>query len=446
MVTLILFFLLQFFCLDSFRISKLSIGKKFCSMSNHPIQKYRDDFPILKKEIYPGKSLIFFDSAASSQKPAVVLESMRNYYENFHSNVHRGAHALANLATEKYEDARKTLSNFINASRSEEIIFTRGATEAINLVALTWGQRLVPGDEIIISVMEHHSNIVPWHILQEKQGIKLKFINITENGELDLHHFRSLLSPRTKLVSIVHSSNVLGVVNPIEEIINEAHKFNSKVLIDACQSLPHIPIDVQSLNVDFLVASSHKMCGPTGIGFLYSKFDILSSMPPLFGGGEMIDTVELTGSTFAEPPARFEAGTPAIAEAVGYSAACNYLSSIGLNNIHDYENELSEYLYVKLSEIEGIKIYGPTPGSRSPRSALVSFNHEKIHPTDLAFFLDQEGVAVRTGHHCAQPLHKILNCSGSLRASLYFYNTKEEIDKFIYILNSTIKLFLSLKY
>lgn len=289
----------------------------------------RDDFPVLKVDAYPDRPLIFLDSAASSQKPVQVLNVMQEYYETTHANVHRGAYSIANKATEKYEHARYAVQHFINAKHREEIVFTRGATEAINLVALSYGQRLLPGDEIILSVMEHHSNLVPWQILAQKTGAVLKFVQLNAYSTYDLDHFHSLLTPRTKIVALAHASNVLGVVNPVEEVIKSAHKVGAVVMLDACQSVPHMPIDVQSLDADFIVASSHKMCGPTGIGFLYGKLAHLESMPPVYGGGEMIDKVELQRSTYAPPPARFEAGTPAIAEVIGLGAACEYLTKIG---------------------------------------------------------------------------------------------------------------------
>lgn len=404
----------------------------------------RDDFPILDQDSHPGKKLVYLDSAASSQKPRVVLDAMDNYYKTSHSNVHRGAHALAVRATDAYEKARFQIQDFINAKHREEVIFTKGATEAINLVASSYGSsNLKAGDEIILSVMEHHANLVPWQMLAQRTGAQLKFVRLTDDQQFDLQHYYDLLSDKTKIVSIAHASNVLGVVNPVEEVIAAAHEKGAVVLLDACQSVPHMPVDVQQLDVDFLVASAHKMCGPTGIGILYGKRSLLEEMPPVLGGGEMIDTVELTHSTFAKPPSRFEAGTPAIAEAVGFGAACEYLKTIGMDRIHQHELVLGEYLYQRLSEIEGLELYGPATSSAS-RTGLVAFNSKTIHATDLSFFLDQEGVAVRTGHHCAQPLHKQLGVAGSIRASLYFYNSKSEIDTFIDKLKDTISMFESM--
>eukprot|EP01041_Mallomonas_annulata_P007351 gene7351-15004_t len=399
---------------------------------------YREDFPILDMEVYPGKKLVYLDSAASSQKPNYVLETIDQYYRTSHANVHRGAHALANRATEKYEAARDSVQRFINAANRDEIIFTRGATEAINLVALSWTQRLKPGDEIILSVMEHHSNMVPWQMAAQRTGAVLKFVELTSHETLDLDHFKSLLSPQTKLVAISHASNVLGTINPVEEIIKCAHAVGALVLVDGCQSVPHMAVDVQSLDVDFLVASSHKMCGPTGIGFLYGKYAHLLSMPPVMGGGEMIDQVELEISTYAPPPSRFEAGTPAIADVVGLGAACDYLTSIGMDRIHAHETQLGEYLYTRLATVSGLRLYGPSP-KQAVRTGLVAFNSVTVHASDLSFFLDQEGVAVRTGHHCAQPLHAKLGAKGSARASLYFYNDKHDVDVFIEKLEETLK-------
>ena len=401
----------------------------------------RGDFPILATDAYPGRPLIYLDSAASSQRPTVVIEAMSEYYKTSHANVHRGAHALAVKATTAYEDARVTVQRFIGAEHREEIIFTRGATEALNLVALSWGQRLQAGDEIILTVMEHHSNLVPWQMLSQRSGCVLKFVRMDPATQMfDLEHYRSLLSPRTKLVSVAHASNVLGYCNPVEEIVALAHGVGAKVMLDACQSVPHMPIDVKALDCDFLAASSHKMCGPTGIGFLYGKTELLQSMPPVLGGGEMIDRVELHSSTYALPPSRFEPGTPAIAEAVGLAAACRYLSSIGMDRILSHEEELGRYLYERLEAVGGLQLYGPHP-RHTTRTGLVAFNCPTVHATDLSFFLDQQGVAVRTGHHCTQPLHAEVGAKGSLRASLYFYNDKSDVDKFIDHLKETIAMF-----
>ncbi|GLT81807.1 hypothetical protein SLE2022_002390 [Rubroshorea leprosula] len=406
----------------------------------------RPDFPILHQEVN-GSKLVYLDNAATSQKPTVVLKALQKYYEAYNSNVHRGIHYLSAKATDEYELARKKVAAFINASDSSEIVFTRNATEAINLVAYAWGlSNLKPGDEIILTIAEHHSAIVPWQLVAQKTGAILKFVSLNEDEVPDTEKFREILSRKTKLVVAHHVSNVLASVLPIEDIIVWAHEFGAKVLIDACQSVPHMVVDVRSLDADFLVASSHKMCGPTGIGFLFGKSSLLSAMPPFLGGGEMISDVFLDHSTYAEPPSRFEAGTPAIGEAIGLGAAIDYLSEIGMQKIHDYEMALSEYFYDELSTVPNIRIYGPKPSKNTHRAALCSFNVENIHPTDIATFLDQQhGVAIRSGHHCAQPLHRYLGVSASARASLHFYNTKEDVDDFIQALNDTVSFFNSFK-
>ncbi|MBR8831839.1 MAG: SufS family cysteine desulfurase [Chlorogloea purpurea SAG 13.99] len=406
--------------------------------------KVRSDFPILNQEIH-GKPLIYFDSAATSQKPLAVLERMRHYYEHDNANVHRGAHSLSVRATEAYEATRDKLARFINAASRQEIVFTRNATEAINLVAYSWAlNTLKPGDEIITSVMEHHSNLIPWRIIAQKTGAEIKYIGLTPEESLDMEGYKSLLSERTKLVAIVHVSNTLGCINPVAEITRLAHGVGARVLIDACQSAPHLPLDVQKIDCDWLVASGHKMCAPTGIGFLYGKLDLLNGMPPFFGGGEMISEVYLDHFTCAELPHKFEAGTPAIAEAIALGAAIDYLTSIGMDNIHAYEEELTGYLFKKLGEIPGLRIYGPKPTAEGKgRAALASFNVDNIHANDLSTLLDHEGIAIRSGSHCTQPLHRLFDVNGSARASLYFYNTREEIDRFIIALKETIDFFNS---
>ena len=405
----------------------------------------RPDFPILHQEVH-GKPLIYFDNAATSQKPVAVIDALRHYYEGDNANVHRAAHALSAKATDAYEGARDKVAGFVNAASRDEIVFTRNATEAINLVAYSWGlNTLKPGDEIIISVMEHHSNMVPWQLIAQKTGAVLKCVQLTENEEFDIEHYKSLVSDKTKLVAIVHVSNTLGCINPVDEIIAIAHKYGAKVLIDACQSIPHMPIDVQALDCDWLVASGHKMCAPTGIGFLYGKKAILEAMPPFFGGGEMIGEVFLDGFTVAELPHKFEAGTPAIGEAIALGAAVDYLTDLGMDKIHAYEEELIAYLFEGLRQIPDLRIYGPQPTAEGKgRAALASFNVNGIHANDLSTLLDHEGVAIRSGHHCTQPLHRILGVSGTARASLYFYNTRKEIDAFIVALKETIDFFSSM--
>jgi cysteine desulfurase/selenocysteine lyase len=408
-------------------------------------EQVKKDFPILDQQIQ-GKPLIYLDSAASSQKPQQVLEALLNYYQQDNANVHRGAHTLSVRATDAYEGARDKVAKFINASCREEIVFTRNASEAINLVAYSWGlATLNPGDEIILSVMEHHSNIVPWQIIAQKTGAVIKYIQLDESESLDLDSYKSLLSNKTKLVAVVHVSNTLGVINPVAEIVKLAHQYEAKVLIDACQSVPHMPIDVQQINCDWLVASGHKMCAPTGIGFLYGKKALLESMPPFLGGGEMISEVYFDHSTYGELPHKFEAGTPAIGEAIALGAAIDYLSNISMERIHDYEAELTAYLFKKLDTIPNLRIYGAKPDRNGEgRAALAAFNVSGIHASDLATLLDHEGIAIRSGHHCTQPLHRLFGASGSARASLYFYNTSEEIDRFIVALKDTIDFFTSM--
>ncbi|MBW4478712.1 MAG: cysteine desulfurase [Tolypothrix brevis GSE-NOS-MK-07-07A] len=404
--------------------------------------KVRADFPILNQEVN-GKPLIYLDNAATSQKPLQVINKLRDYYEQYNANVHRGAHTLSAKATDAYEGTRDKVTKFINAASRQEIIYTRNASEAINLVAYSWGMsNLQPGDEIILSVMEHHSNIVPWQLVAQKTGAVLKFVELTSEETFDLEQFKTLLSEKTKLVSIVHVSNTLGCINPVQEICALAHEYGAKVLIDACQSVPHMPVDVQQIDCDWLVASGHKMCAPTGIGFLYGKLNVLESMPPFFGGGEMIAEVFLDHSTYAELPHKFEAGTPAIGEAIALGAAIDYLSSIGMDKIHAYEAELTAYLFEQLQQIPEIRIYGPKPDAKGEgRAALATFIVGEVHANDLSTLLDQEGVAIRSGHHCTQPLHRYLGLPATARASLSFYNTREEIDVFIKALKDTLEFF-----
>nr|XP_048324254.1 cysteine desulfurase 1, chloroplastic-like [Ziziphus jujuba var. spinosa] len=406
----------------------------------------RTDFPILDQEVN-GSKLIYLDNAATSQKPRAVWKAIQNFYESYNSNVHRGVHYLSARATEEFELARKKVASFINALDPREIVFTRNATEAINLFALSWClQNLKQGDEVILTVAEHHSVIAPMLDTAKKTGAVLKYVSLNEDGVPDVNMFKQLISTKTKLVIVHHVSNVLGSSLPIEDVVVWAHDVGAIVLVDACQSVPHMVVDVQKINADFLVASSHKMCGPTGIGFLYGKYHHLSAMPPVLGGGEMVADVFLDHYTYADPPSRFEAGTPAIGEAIGLGAAIDYLSGIGMQQIHDYEVALAKYLYESLRTVPGIRIYGPAPSENVYRAALCSFNVENIHPTDIATFLDQQhGVAIRSGHHCAQPLHGVLDVNASARASLYFYNTREEIDNFVHALNDTVSFFNSFK-
>jgi cysteine desulfurase/selenocysteine lyase len=407
--------------------------------------KVRADFPILHQQVH-NKPLIYFDNAATSQKPLAVLEALQHYYSHDNANVHRGVHTLSSRATDAYEGARDKVAAFINAASRQEIVFTRNATEAINLVAYAWGMTtLQPGDEIILTVMEHHSNLIPWQFVAQKTGATLKFVELTNTQEFDLEHFKSLISDQTKLVATVHISNTLGCINPVEEITEIAHHYGAKVLIDACQSVPHMPVDVQAIGCDWLVASGHKMCAPTGIGFLYGKLDLLRLMSPFLGGGEMIADVFLDHATYADLPQKFEAGTPAIAEAIALGAAVDYLTGIGMDTIFAYEHELTAYLFHHLQQIPEVTLYGPKPNARADnRAALAAFTTGGVHPHDLSTILDQAGIAIRAGHHCTQPLHRHLGVQSSARASLYFYNTPEEIDTFIAALKEAIDFFSSI--
>lgn len=406
-------------------------------------EKVRRDFPILQTSLQE-KPLVYLDSAATSQKPIQVIDALSKYYESTNSNVHRGAHTLSREATAAYEEARDDVAGLINARSRNECVFTKGATEAINLVAMTFGRANVgPGDEIISTEVEHHSNIVPWQILASETGGTLKFAHVDkETGTLDVEEFKTLLSEKTKIVAFQHVSNTLGCINPVSDLVDAVRQKapNAKIVLDACQSVPHQPVDVQALGVDFMAFSGHKMCGPTGIGALWGREELLNSMPPFLGGGEMIDHVTLEESTFAPAPGRFEAGTPPIAQAVGFGAAIKYLKNIGFDEIEAYEKELGEYLYKRLSECKGVTVFGP----KDNRVALCSFYCDSVHPSDLSTFLDLEAIAIRAGHHCCQPLHQAMGYSHSARASLYFYNTKEEVDKFIEVLENSIAFFESM--
>jgi cysteine desulfurase/selenocysteine lyase len=405
----------------------------------------RADFPVLHQRVNENP-LVYLDNAATSQKPRQVLEALQHYYEFDNSNVHRGVHTLSARATAAYEEAREKVARFVNAASHQQIIYTRNATEAINLVAYAWGlNTLKHGDEIILSVMEHHSNLVPWQLIAQRTGAVLKFVELTPDESFDLNQFRSLVSDKTKLVAVVHVSNTLGCINPVQEITAIAHQYGAKVLIDACQSTPHMPVDVQAIDCDWLVASGHKMCAPTGIGFLYGKREVLRSMPPFFGGGEMIADVFLDHSTYADIPHKFEAGTPAIAEAIALGAAIDYLSQLGMDRIHAYEAELTAYLFETLTEIPELRLYGPKPDAKGEgRAALAAFTAGEVHPHDLSTILDQAGIAIRAGHHCTQPLHRVIKAQSTARASLYFYNTREEIDALVASLKEAIDFFGSI--
>ena len=387
------------------------------------VKKIRDDFQILKRKIN-GNQLIYFDNAATSQTPQVVIDEISNYYSNYNSNIHRGVHMLSQEATESYEKSRRIIQNQFNAKSSNEIIFTSGTTHGINIVASGYSNFLKKGDEIILSEMEHHSNIVPWQMLCEKTGAIIRIAKMDENGVLILDYFKSICSNKTKLVLVSHVSNALGTINPIESIISIAHSNNAVVLIDGAQAAPHIKIDLQKLDVDFYVVSGHKLMGPTGIGVLYGKESLLDMLPPYQGGGEMIEEVTFSKTTYAKLPHKFEAGTPNISGGIALGTAISYLNEIGFDSISKYEKSLLDYSTFKLLEIDGLKIYGES----NQKTAVISFNIESIHPYDLGTILDKLGIAVRTGHHCAQPIMDHFNIPGTIRASFSFYNTKEEID------------------
>ena len=402
------------------------------------VNKIRQDFPILAEQVN-GKDLIYLDTSATSQSPRQVIDAMNDYYETYNSNVHRGVHTLGTKATDAYEKARMKVRSFINAQRFEEIIYTRGTTAAINLVARSFGDIVVEdGDEIVVTEMEHHANIVPWQQLAKRKNARLVFIPMEEDGTITLDSVKSVMSDKTKIVAITHVSNVLGTINDIKEIAKITHEHGAYIAVDGAQAVPHMAVDVQDLDVDFYSFSGHKMLGPTGIGILYGKADLLDKMEPIEYGGDMIDYVYKTDATWTDLPVKFEAGTPMIAEAVGLHAAIDYLEELGLDNIHDYEQTLVGYAYDKMSEIEGIEIYGP---DKDNRAGLITFNLTGVHPHDLATALDSEGIAVRAGHHCAQPLMKWCNAHSTARASFYLYNTKEEIDQFIESLEKTKEFF-----
>ncbi|GGG38641.1 aminotransferase class V-fold PLP-dependent enzyme [Bizionia arctica] len=388
------------------------------------IDNIRKDFPILSRKVH-GKPLVYLDNGATSQTPIQVIDAIVDYYSNYNANIHRGVHTLSQEATDKYEEARHKIQHHFNAKHAHEIIMTSGTTESINLVAHGFASLLKKDDEIIVSALEHHSNIVPWQMLCEKTGAILRVIPMNDSGELVMSAYDNLLSDKTKLVFVNHISNALGTINPIEKIIKKAHQVGAAVLIDGAQACPHVKPDVQALDADFYVASAHKMCGPTGVGMLYGKESWLNKLPPYQGGGEMIAEVTFEKTTYADLPHKFEAGTPNICGGIAFGAAIDYLNSIGFDNIASYEHELLEYASKKLLEIEGLKIYGP---KLSHKTSVISFNLEGIHPYDVGTILDKLGIAVRTGHHCAQPIMAYFKIPGTIRASFAFYNTKEEVD------------------
>jgi len=400
------------------------------------VENIREMFPILSRKLN-DKTLVYLDNAATSQKPQVVIDALSNYYSHYNANIHRGIHTLAEEATAAYESTRVTVKSFINAAFPEEIIFTRGATEGINLVAYTWGRKNIrAGDEIIISGMEHHSNIVPWQILCEERKSILKIIPVTDSGELDMEAYKNLLSSKTKLVSVVHVSNSLGTINPVKEIIDSAHRVGAIVMIDGAQSTVHLDIDVQELNCDFFAFSGHKVYGPTGVGVLYGKKDLLQSMPPFMGGGEMIKEVTFEKTTYADLPYKYEAGTPNIADTVALKSALDFINETGKDAIRKHENDLLQYATSQLEALPGLTIIG----TAEEKVSVVSFVIANIHPQDIGVLLDNQGIAVRTGHHCTQPLMARFGIPGTVRASFAMYNTKEEIDRLVNGLQKAIKM------
>ena len=397
----------------------------------------REDFPILRERAH-GHPLIYFDSAATTQKPRPVIDALRHYYEHENANVHRGLHELSSRATEAYERSRQRVANYLNAASADEIVFTRGTTESINLVAQAWGGKFLrPGDVVLLTEMEHHSNLVPWQLLAERMGARLRFVPVRDDGRLALDQLPSLLTPEVKLFAFTHISNSLGTINPVAELCQKARDIGALTLVDAAQSAGHLPINVQELGCDFLAFSGHKMCGPTGIGALYGRGEILDSMPPWHGGGEMIVSVTLEKSAFKKAPHRFEAGTPNIAGAIGLAAAVDYIERIGRPAIFEHDAHLARYAAERLAELPGMRILGPT----DERGALVGFVMEAAHPHDLTTFADQYGLAMRGGHHCNQPLMRRFGVPGTTRASFYFYNTIEEIDRMIEILRAAVRFF-----
>lgn len=403
------------------------------------VEKIREDFPIMKRETKPGVPLIYFDSAATSQKPNQVINAMAAYYRNYNANIHRGVHTLAEEATAAYETAREKIASFIGANKAREFVFTRNTTESINLVANTWARaNLHEGDLILLTEMEHHSNLVPWQILAEEKSLRLEFIPINESGELDLTVFEELLNQKPKLVAFTHFSNVLGTINPVKEMTRKAHQAGALVLVDGAQSVPHVSVSVSDLDVDFYAFSAHKMVGPTGIGALWAREEILKTMPPFMGGGDMIKRVYLRTFTPNDIPHKFEAGTPAIAEAIGFGAAVDYLSALGMQNVTLHEREITRYAMEKMSMVKNLNILGP---GASGRGGVIAFTLGGIHPHDVAQILDEDGIAVRAGHHCAMPLHDKYCIPASTRASFYVYNTKQEVDQFVLALEKVKKVF-----
>ena len=392
------------------------------------VQAIRADFPILSREVR-GKPLVYLDNAATTQKPRQVIAALTDYYSNTNANIHRGLHTLAEEATAAYEETRRKTADFIGAAHAQEIVFTRNTTESLNLLAYTLGARLRPDDEIVLSALEHHSNLVPWQLLAQRSGARLRFIELTDDGELDVDQARSLFNPRTRIVSVAHMSNVLGTIAPVAELAAMARAVDASVILDAAQSAPHMPVDLRALGVDFAAFSAHKMLGPTGVGVLWGRRELLADLDPFLGGGEMISVVNREESTWAPLPHKFEAGTPNIADVIAFSAALDYLSDVGMQAVRDHDHALTAYALERLSGIEGLEIYGPPDAER--RGAVVAFNYADIHSHDIATILDGGGIAVRAGHHCAQPLMRALEVPATARASFYLYNQESEIDALV---------------
>ncbi len=405
------------------------------------VEKIRQDFPILQRKVMGGKPLVYLDNAATTQKPLAVINAITDYYTNYNSNIHRAVHQMAEEATIAYEDTRRKIARFINAKSTDEIIFTRNTTEAINLIAYSWGRmNLKKDDKVVITEIEHHSNIVPWQILTQEKGARLEYVGVDDNGYLKMDEYRKYLdSNKVKLVSISQMSNVLGTIAPVDEIIKSSHEKGIPVLIDGAQSVPHMPVDVQKMECDFMAFSAHKMLGPTGVGVLYVKRDILEKMPPFIGGGDMIKEVHKYETRYNDLPYKFEGGTPNIADVIGFGSAIDYLDNIGMDKVREHEIDITKYALNRVADIKGVTLYGPA--NAKDRGGVVSFNIGDIHPHDLATIMNDHGVAIRSGHHCAQVLMERLDVAATSRASFYIYNTKEEVDKFIEALDEARRLF-----
>ncbi len=403
------------------------------------VSRIREDFPILSREVY-GRPLVYFDNAATSQKPRQVIEALVRYYEHYNANIHRAIHCLGEEATNAYEEARAKVAAFINAPSPECIVFTRNTTEAINLVAYTWGRANVgPGSEVLLTLLEHHSNIIPWQRLAAEKDATVRYIGLTDQQALELNGLENLMDARTRLLAVTQVSNAVGTITPVEELIEEAHRNGSTVLVDGAQSTPHMPVDVQAMGCDFFAFSSHKMLGPTGVGVLYGRRELLEEMEPFLAGGEMIRRVTEEGATWNDPPWKFEAGTPNIADVIAFGAAIDYLEALGMENVRAHEIEITEYALSRLSELEGLIVYGPPDAA--DRGGVVSVNYADLHPHDIGTILDRHGVAVRAGHHCAQPLMRSLGVAGTARASFYVYNTQEEVDVLVDALSKARSFF-----